>query len=796
MLDEALRRASRGTNVVAGRVDARRRPVTEELLRRLTGGDQVCSPTIEEMLASEPSVVLVDDLGAIEPDGRRRWQLVEILREAGVDVVATTTVQHVASLRDVIEDILGVSPDGEVPDSVLATADQIEIVDSTPEAIRRRVAHGNVFPDSDVPPERTEIFDSDAFARLRLVMFEWFTTTLESGARADRSLDERIIVALDGPIGAGESFERHEPVLRRAARLAASGRASLIAVRLRQPGDPSGAGSPVTDPAKAAVEAFGGRYVVLEGGDPAATLVSFARGERATQVVIGAGSNRSDRLRVKRMTSRIAEESSSFDLHVVPRPTDRRSDRSRESGPILPPGVSRGRTVLALVLGLSLLIALTAVLADNRGALSVATSLVLCLLVVVVSAAIGGFVPGIALAVASPLVVNWFLIPPYHTFRINDGDNILELAAFVTVAAIVASYVSVAARRTTEARRAWREASTLFALAESGSFDPVERILELLRTSFDLDGAAVVRRMGGTAEVMVSSGRVGPGTTESFVASLAPDTDVVVTGGPLDADTHRILHVFVSQLSRALEQRRLHEIAMEAETLSRADDLRTAILRAVSHDLRSPLASIKASVSSLRQGDVVWSREMTDQFLESIESESDRLTSIVTNLLDLSRLEAGVLQPNLRPMSLEEVLPVVVGGTGVRDDRLRLEIPPGMEDVVSDPSLVDRILANLVENALKWSGDSVVVVRLHRSGNYVQVHVVDHGPGIPQAAKQRVREPFHRVDDKIQGGGLGLGLAIADRFAESIGGRLELRDTPGGGLTAVLFLPISRGVVE
>lgn len=775
MLDEAVRRSRRGTRVVIGRVDTRGRPRTEDLLNLLSPGDpNPETPSLDTILASKPAVVIVDDLGSVDPDGQSHWQLAESIRDQGIDVVATTNVQHIRSLRDVVEGIIGYAPDGEVPDSVLRSADQIEMVDSTPEAIRRRIAHGNVFREPDVPPKVTELFDSDAFSRLRLLLFEWFNSTLSERTGTDHILEERIVVALAG-------VKNGEALLQRAARLASRSRASLVAVDVRRSG--------ATNPSRSRsmrdlVESFGGTYVEVETDDVVRGLVTFAESERATQLVVGDDGGR------RGLADAVVRASRGCDVHVIHVVDPVRVVRSGWRRP----GITRGRVLTGLTFGLISLIVLTSVLVNNRSALSVATSLVLYLLLVVSSAAIGGFLPGIVLAVSSPLVVNWYLIPPYHTLRINNGENILELAVFVTVASVVASFVSVASRRSREAQRAWNEASTLFALVDSGSFDPVERILDLLRSTFAVDGVAILRGSANAFSAVASAGSIdvdSPGSA-TFLAPLDAESKLAVYGRALDVEEHRILHVFISQLRRALDQRRLQEVAIEAETLSRADELKTAILRAVSHDLRSPLASIKASVSSLRQDDVQWSAEMTDEFLESIESESDRLTSIVTNLLDLSRLEAGVLQPSMRAMSLDEVVPSVAKSFRSQRERIHLDVEPDIEEVSSDPSLVDRILANLVDNALKWSNESTVTVRVHQSGNYVQLHVVDHGPGIPPSLKQRVREPFHRVDDKVQSGGLGLGLAIVDRLATAVGGRLELRDTPGGGLTAVVFLPIAR----
>lgn len=360
----------------------------------------------------------------------------------------------------------------------------------------------------------------------------------------------------------------------------------------------------------------------------------------------------------------------------------------------------RHRAAAGWVFSVVALVLLTSSLVHNRGSVSVATSLSLFLLIVVATTAIGGRVPGIAAALVAPLLANWFLIPPYHTLRINNGENILELSVFLSTAAIVAAYVSVAARRAEEAEAARRET---YALAE--------------------------------------------------------------------------------------EAARLRKIALEAEVLARADELRTAILRAVSHDLRTPLASIKASVSSLRQSDVAWSAEDIAGFLASIEDDADGLNRVVTNLLDLSRLEAGVLRPAVESVSLEEVVPMVVRAFPHDAFRIDVDLQPPAADVVADAALLERVLVNLVQNALKWSPEGGrVSLRATRSGHIVSVEVVDRGPGIPVDSRETVLQPFHRLGDATTAGGVGLGLAIADRLVHAMDGRLEMADTPGGGLTVSVRL--------
>jgi two-component system sensor histidine kinase KdpD len=445
------------------------------------------------------------------------------------------------------------------------------------------------------------------------------------------------------------------------------------------------------------------------------------------------------------------------------------------------------------VAALALLLA-TVLLVQVRTTVGESTSLAVYLLVVVAVSAIGGLAPGLSAAVMAPLLANWFLIPPYHTFRIADRGHVVELLVFVAVAVAVSSFVSISARRAREAERARREATILAELAGPVGSDPLDRIVDHLRTSFSLDGVALLRRNSATADwvCLAAAGTHPPAHPDSAEVAEPVDDDVllVATGGVLTADDHRVLGSFVQQLRLAIEQQRLSETAARAEVLDRADELRTAMLRAVSHDLRTPLAGIKASVSSLRQHDVEWPPDVRDEFLEAIEDDTDRLTAIVTNLLDLSRLQAGVLRPALRPVALEEVIPAALHSLGPRAEAVRVELPDLPDDLVADPALLERVVANLVGNALTWSPDEGSVrLAVHRRGDSIQVHVVDHGPGIRPAQRAQVLQPFHRLGDGAHQPGLGLGLAIADGLTAAMGGHLELRDTPGGGLTAVITLP-------
>jgi len=793
MLDEALRRRSRGTDVMVGCVDTGGRPTTTAMLQELVGDAALPWPpealSVGGIRARRPAVVLVDDLGAPNPPtsgNSARWQDVDELLENGIDVITTVTVQHIESLADTVRKIVGTVPPVLVPDSFLARADQIELIDISPEAIRRRIAHGNVF-DRDAGPEDSELFNSEAFALLRILLLQWMIDRLSvtsPAALPQADVRERVVVGISGaPSG--------DAVVRRAARLAQRSRAALVGVHVHRPGE---ATPPLLlERTRSLVAELGGTFREIEGNEVPEALLAFAEIEGATQLVIGTPDRRARWSRHQSVLGRIARRTTSVDVHVVSR--EKASDEAAGRKPHNAPTVrSSPRRIAAGTGGAVLLAALTALFVSLRDDIDVSTALGIYLLVVVGIAALGGRLAGIVSAVAAPLIANWFLIEPYRTLRINDPENLTELLVFVTVALIVSTFVSVAAARAADAEQAREEATNLARLAGSGGPDALQVVVDHLCTTFSLDGVAVIEQIDGRSDLIVTSGS-NPPTNPAEADFSEPISDSVVVaarGRALTVDEHRVMHVFFGQIAKLVEQHHVAELAAEAEAFARADELRTAILRAVSHDLRSPLAAIKASASSLRQSDVEWPEEIRNDFLASIEDETDRLTTIVSNLLDMGRLQAGAVRPAFRPVPLEEVLPAAVHSIGARGASVDLVIPGELPDALADPALLERVLANIIANAVEFSphGERVRVSAVQYRRD-LQIYVVDHGPGIRPADRATVLQPFHRLSDSQSSSGVGLGLAIADGLTTAMGGHLELRDTPNGGLTVMISLAMA-----
>jgi two-component system sensor histidine kinase KdpD len=355
--------------------------------------------------------------------------------------------------------------------------------------------------------------------------------------------------------------------------------------------------------------------------------------------------------------------------------------------------------------------------------------------------------------------------------------------------------VTVAGRRTADAARARANAETLAALsgALATEDDPLPRLVTQLRTALDADAVAVMHEQSDEAWIVdASAGEPVPDRPEGrWSVPIGPGVELVVVAPAVaDADA-AVVRSFAAQVHVALERRHLREGVAEAARLAEANELRTALLAAVSHDLRTPLASIKASVTSLLQRDVAWTPEATHEFLETIDEETDRLNVLVGNLLDMSRLQTGAMQLVMREVGLEEVVPRALEGLAERPVPVVLDLPESLPRVRADAPLLERAVANLIDNARAWSpADQCVRVEAGAVSGRVDLRVVDHGAGIPVDQREQVFQPFQRLGDSPQGGtGVGLGLAVARGFVDAMGGELLVEDTPGGGTTMVVSLP-------
>ncbi|MHB2023320.1 MAG: sensor histidine kinase [Mycobacteriales bacterium] len=805
MLGEGQRRHDRGTDVVVGFVEDHGRPRTKAMIEGLEviprrvvtyRGATFTEMDVDAILERRPQVALVDELAHTNVPGSRnakRWQDVEELLAAGITVLSTVNIQHLESLNDVVEKITGIKQRETLPDSVVRGADQVELVDIAPEALRRRMAHGNVYAPDKINAAMSNYFRVGNLTALRELALLWLADKVEEGLkhyRAEHHIEEvwetreRVVVALTGgPEG--------DTLIRRAARIASRGGADLLAVHVVHSDGLTGANPAMLARQRALVESLGGSYHQVVDEDIPKALIEFARAENATQLVLGA--SRRSRLAtflsgpgIGASTVRLSGD---IDVHMVTHEEMGRGGRL----PALTGGLTLRRRLLGAALALVVLPLLTLVLADLRSTVTLSSDLLTFLLVVIVVALVGGLYPALPAAVAASALLNYYFTPPLHQFVITEGNHLLALLAFLAVAALTSSVVDLAARRTRQAARASAESATLATLAGSvlRGESALPALLERLRETFSMNCVTLLERGGDGWTVLAHSGSPPCASPEEGDVEM-PVGDrlaLVLRGRQLPAQDRRILGAFAAQAAVALEQQRLAAAVAAAKPLAEAERTRTALLTAVSHDLRTPLAAARAAVGSLRGGEV-HSPEDQAELLATAEESLERLNRLVDNLLDMSRLQAGALSVRLEPVGLEDVVPDALEELGPASLRVALDLPESLPEVLADPALLERVVANLTANALRYSPPERPP-RLSASllGGQVELRVVDFGPGIPEADWEKVFTPFQRLGDTDNSTGVGLGLALARGLTEAMGGTLKPEETPGGGLTMVLSLP-------
>jgi two-component system sensor histidine kinase KdpD len=831
MLGEGHRRAERGADVVVAFAEAHGRPNTAALLDGLEvvprGKLEYRGATFEEMdleavLARHPEIALVDEFAHTNVPGSRnekRWQDVEEILDAGIDVISAVNIQHLESLNDVVEKITGVPQRETVPDAVVRAADQVEMVDMTPEALRRRMAHGNIYPPEKIDAALTNYFRSGNLSALRELALLWLADKVDEGLQRYRSehkitgaweARERVVVALTGgPEG--------RTLIRRAARIAArSSGGDLLAVHITKSDGLTGADPAALASQRRLVESVGGSYHQVVGDDIPEALLTFARAENATQLVLGA-SRRSwltAMLTGPGIGSRTIRGSGDIDVHIVTH-----GEMGKGRGLPRPRGaITLRRKIAGYALAAALSPALTAVLTPFRVAINLTSDVLVFTVAVIAVALVGGFAPAMLTAIVGSLLLNYYFIKPIHQFTIAQANNVLAIGVFIAVAIMVSAVVDIAARRTKQAARANAESELLATTAGSvlrgqqGLSALLDRVLE----AFGMDsvtllecvspdgnsggdalpagpGAGRVRSMSGSWQVVASRGE--PTVTRPEDADVevpvADTLSLALRGRPLPASDRRVLGAFASYAAVALDQQRLAAEAQAAKPIAAADRMRTALLAAVSHDLRTPLASAKAAVTSLRSPDVKWAAEDREELLATADESLDRLTHLVDNLLDMSRLQAGALSLFPRPAGLDEIVSRALDNLDPAARGITVDIPESLPEVKVDPAILERVIVNLTENALRYSpAGKPPLLTASALGDWVELRVVDRGPGIPEEDRDRMFVPFQRLGDTDNTTGVGLGLALSRGLTEAMGGTLTAEDTPGGGLTMTVSVPV------
>jgi two-component system sensor histidine kinase KdpD len=820
MLGEARRRLERGTDVVVGLVETHGRDRTAERLdgletvprkKMIHRGHEFTEMDTDAILSRAPEVVLVDELAHTNVPGsprEKRWQDVEVLLDAGIDVLSTVNVQHVESLNDVVQRITGVAQHETVPDEVVRRAEQLELVDITPQALRRRLAHGNVYPAHKIDAALGNYFRTGNLTALRELALLWVADQVDVALqryRAEQQITdtwetrERVVVAITGG-------PESETLIRRARRIANRAGAELLVLHILRGDGLHGAPADATARYRTLAGTMGATFHTVVGEDVPNALLDFARGVNATQLVLGT-SRRSRLARVfsEGIGATVVQHSGPIDVHMVTH--DEAGGRLRLRWPASPQ--SRSRMVLGYLLSVLLPGVVTGGGLLLHQALDISTNAAGFVLATVAVALVGGLGPALVSAVLGGLLLNYFFVPPVYTLTIGTPENLITFITMMVVAVLVALVVDRAARRAEQAAQARTEASLLASYARTVLTDeqPLARLLQKIQENFGLNSVALLERENGQWQRVACVGPQPcdePGEADIDVP-VTEDVHLALRGRTLRAADRRTLEAAAGQALLALRQQRMAARAAEAQRRAETTELRTALLSALGHDLRTPLTSIKAATSSLRATDLRLSEEDTDELLATVEESTDRLASLVDNLLDSSRLATGAVEPHIRPIGYDEV--VVKALAGIDDRQLvTVDIDERLPDVLADAGLLERVVANVIDNAVRHgvrparvgagapeptmdTEEPPIAVRASAHGGHGELRVVDHGPGLPKGALDAVFAPFQRLGDRDTSVGVGLGLSVAKGFVEAMGGTIAAEDTPGGGLTLVVSLP-------
>ncbi|WP_375492914.1 DUF4118 domain-containing protein [uncultured Jatrophihabitans sp.] len=602
----------------------------------------------------------------------------------------------------------------------------------------------------------------------------------------DAAAREHIVVAVSAADG-------DEAVIRRAARLASSTAAPLDAVHVARSSRFNADGSVPAVGLQTLVESLGGTFHTVVADSVADAVADLAQRVGATQIVVGATAPGRRPAR-RTVADRIAARTD-VDLHVVSR-IQWRSAPGRVPLPALDRGLSWQRRVLGLVISAVLLPVLTVAATALRAHLTLAADVPLYLLVVVLTSLVGGFVPAIVSALAAALLLNYYFAPPVHTLSIDRASDIVAVLVFLLIALAVSRLVDIAARRADHAARAGAEAQALTAFAAGllrGEL-ALPSMLRRVRDTFAMDGAALLRAERDGWHVVAADGTAAPRDprTADANADLGDHLHLAVHGHPLGDADQRIFAAVAGHVAAAYRQQQLVDAARAAEQAAESDRQRTALLNAVGHDLRTPIASAKVAVGSLRAAEVAWSAADRAELLATAEDALDRLTDLVTNLLDLSRLQVGAVAVLPSAVGLDDVVARALEHLP-RDAPVAVDVPADLPEALADAGLLERVVANIVQNALRYTpaGTQVRLVgSAHR--DQVQLRVVDRGPGIAGDLADAAFRPFQRADDGGgDGAGVGLGLAIARGFTEAMDGTVAVEQTPGGGATFVITVQVA-----
>ena len=843
MLEAAHQRQAEGLDVVVGLVETHHREETEALLanleiiprREIEYRQVILSELdVDAVLKRRPQVVLVDELAHTNAPGSRhtrRYQDVEELLQAGINVYSAMNIQHLESLNDVVAQITGVTVRETVPDSVVDEVSEVVLIDLPPDDLQQRLKDGKVYVPEQAARAIQKFFRKGNLTALRELTMRRAAERLDDQMRdymQGQSIPgpwpaaERLLVCISpSPLG--------ERLVRSARRLADELNAEWFAVYVQTAGHTRLPAEKRDRVARTLLlaEQLGARAVTLVGESTAWLLVDYAHRHNVTKIIAGKPlrSRWKDMLRGS-LVDQIIRHSGDIDVYVIS--SEREQPVFQEAEAFRPHRPYQRYFFAALiVMGASLASAVV------RPFISPANLVMFYLLAVVVASYFLGRGPSILAAILSVLVYDFFFVPPHLTFVVADTQYLLTFLGLLVVSLVISQLTAEVSDRAEAAQQREADTAALYALSRDlAAAEGLEAILRLflghVSQAFGRDAVVFLADPGrkevlqpytynenfhvGESEAAVADwvyrhGQPAGRGTNTLSAAQARYIPLQTTrgvigvlgvqprqpGDQLQPEQRRLLEAFASQASMAIERARLAEEARQAQISQATEKLQAALLNSISHDLRTPLVSITGALTSLQQAGAAMDAETRDNLLETAREEADRLNRLVGNLLHMTRIEAGAMRLNCQPLGVDDLVGASLEQIGSRlgDRPVVINVPPDLPLVSMDFVLMLQVLVNIFDNAIKYSPpDAPIELCARTAGAFLEIEVADHGPGIPQEDLQRVFEKFYRVHRPESVSGTGLGLSICKGILEAHGGFIAAENRPGGGALITMALPL------
>lgn len=846
MLKAAHQAISQGREIVVGYVEPHARPETQALMAGLETlpvkqieyrGAMLPEFDVDAALQRHPAIMLVDELAHTNVIGSRhekRWQDVAELLEAGINVWTTLNVQHIESLNDVIGQITGVIVRETVPDRVFDSAEELELVDITPEELLGRLQAGKVYVTEQAQRAIQSFFQKANLTALRELSLRQTArrvqTDVESARREKGALQpwataERLLVC----VGPSPTTAR---VIRTAKRLASSLDAPWMAVSVDLTGEAS------SSPRQQQIahhfrlaERLGAETITLPGQYITSTILDFARSRNVTKILIGKTNlPRWRRLIFGTVVDEILEQSGEVDVYVIHGDDDKKE--------AVPAPARAGSINKRQYLKSALVIVVTACAAHLLRLLHLAdaeaNTVMLFLAGVAWVAFRYGRGPSVLASVLAVLAFDFLFVPPYYRFTVTDAQYVVTFAVMLAIALVISTLTSRLRAQVNSTRERERRTSALYELGKqlSSLYGDVflvsasgQKIAELLGGQV----AIYLRRQSGgpviaygqetniashalsapVAQWVIEHDQIagtGTNTLPSAVALFVPLVGSQNTLGAIAVQTddmprllepegRRLLEACASQLALALERDRLAIEASEARIQAEAEQVRSTLLSSVSHDLKTPLAAISGASSSLLESSSM-NEDTRQQLLETIAEETLRLNRLLENILQMSKLDAGAATPNKQWHVLEELVGSALHRTRheLAGYQVSVHLPADLPLIFVDGLLLEQVFVNLLENAVRYTPPgSQLWINAAVDGRAIRIAVSDNGPGVPKGSEERIFEKFYRASPTADSGrGSGLGLAICRAIVKAHGGSILATNRPGGGAEFVVRLPLAK----